>query len=127
MFTVIRRIFRSGWHGFWRDGEIAIATIFILFLSAILMSSLFLFKDVGKIVISEIQEKIDISVYFKEDILERDIFNIKEVISMPEEEIKTTSEKAQKPNLRRVRRFYRLRTLHHPRSVGYERLMGAKI
>jgi cell division transport system permease protein len=81
MFTSIRRIIRLGWQTFFRDGEIAVATIFILFLSVILMSSLFLFKDIGQFLISSIQDKVDISIYFKENTVEDEIFNIKEVIT----------------------------------------------
>jgi cell division transport system permease protein len=81
MFTLIKRIIRSGWRSFSRDGEVAVATIFILFLSVMLVSSLFLFKDISKLLISKIEDKIDISIYFKEDILEDDIFDIREIVS----------------------------------------------
>lgn len=80
-FELIRRALRSGWHSFYRDGEIAITTIFILFLAVMLVSSLFIFKDVGEFLILSIEEKIDISVYFKEEVFEEEIFDIRKQIA----------------------------------------------
>jgi len=81
MFTLIKRIFYSGWKSFFRDKETVVATIFVLFLAVMLVSSLFLFKDISQLMVSIIQEKIDISVYFKEQVTEKDILSIKEEIS----------------------------------------------
>ncbi len=80
MFTPIRRVIKSGFQAFRRDGEIAVATIFVLFLAVMLVSSLFLFKDISQFLISKIQERIDISIYFREDITEEDILSVKEKI-----------------------------------------------
>lgn len=81
MFTNIRRILRLGWQNFYRDGEIALATIFILFLSITLVSSLLIFKDISQLLIAKLQEKIDISVYFVEGAQEEDIFTMREEVS----------------------------------------------
>jgi len=85
MFTVLIRIFRSGWRSFYRDREIALATIFVLFLSVILSGSFFLFKDISQILVADLQEKIDVSVYFKEETPEEDILGVgKELSELPE-------------------------------------------
>ena len=42
ILELIKRMLRSGWHSFSRDGEIAVATIFILFLAVTLVGSLFI-------------------------------------------------------------------------------------
>ncbi len=85
MFTLLRRIIRSGWQSFRRDGEIAVATIFVLFLAVMLVSVLYLFRDVAHSLVENIQERIDISVYFKEDVAEADILEIKkEIFRFPE-------------------------------------------
>lgn len=85
MFTLIKRIFRSGWQSFSRDGEITVVTLFILFLAISLVTSLFLFKDISQLLISSIQEKVDISVYFKEGIPEEDVLSVKkEIAKIPE-------------------------------------------
>jgi len=85
MFDSIKRIIRSGWNSFSRDGEIALATIFILFLAVTTVSSLFLFKDASEFLLSKVEEKVDVSVYFREEITEGDIFDMREEIEkMPE-------------------------------------------
>ncbi len=85
MFTVLIRIFRSGWKSFYRDREIALATIFVLFLTVMLGGSFFLFKDISQILVADLQEKINVSVYFKEETLEEDILGVgKELSELPE-------------------------------------------
>jgi len=81
MFTSIKRIFKSGWQSFSRDGDIAAANIFIMTMTILLATSLFLFKNISQILISAIREKADISVYFKTAAQEEDILNIQEELS----------------------------------------------
>jgi len=81
MFTSIRRIFKSGWQNFSRDGGLSVATCFIMVITILLGSSLFLLKDINQFLTSSIQEKADISVYFKEDAAEEEIFNLEEELS----------------------------------------------
>jgi len=81
MMISIKRIIRSGWNIFSRDKEIALATIFTLFLAVCLVSSLFLFAKISQFIIVSTQEKIDISVYFKEEVDENDILGIQKEIS----------------------------------------------
>jgi len=81
MITAFKRIIKSGWLSFLRDGGLTFATIFIMVMAVFLIASLFLFKDVSQFLVSNIQEKADISVYFKEDASENDILNLKEEVS----------------------------------------------
>lgn len=81
MFTLIKRIFKSGWLSFSRDGGLAAATCFIMLIPIFLATSLFLLKDVSQFLISTVQEKADISVYFKESASEEDILKVEEEIS----------------------------------------------
>ena len=81
MVTLIKRIFKSGWLSFSRDGGLAAATCLIMLIPILLITSLFLLKDVGQFLISTIQEKADISVYFKEGAPEEDILKVKEEVS----------------------------------------------
>jgi len=85
MLILIKRMFRAGWQIFSRDKEVALATVFILFLAISLVSSLFLFTNLSNFIITSAQEKIDISVYFKEEADEDDILGIKkEIAKFPE-------------------------------------------
>lgn len=85
MLITLKRVFKSGWQDFSRDGGIAVATIFILVMVIFLVSTIFLSKDVSQFLIASLQEKADISVYFKEFVLEDDILKIKEKLSQAPE------------------------------------------
>jgi len=80
MLIVLKRIFHSGWKSFFQNIGLSIATVFVLVLIISLASSLFITKDITQFVISEFQEKVDISVYFKEDCPEENILVIKEKV-----------------------------------------------
>jgi len=85
MLTSIKRIFSLGWKAFVRERGIMVATIFVLFLVISLMGSLFLLRDMGEFLIASIQEKIDISIYFKDTASEDGILTIKkQIIEFPE-------------------------------------------
>lgn len=81
MFILIKRILKSGWLSFSRDGGLAAATCLIMLIPIFLATSLFLLKDVSQFLISTVQEKADISVYFKESASEEDILKVEEEIS----------------------------------------------
>ena len=93
MFVAFRRIFKLGWQSFSRDGGLAAATVFILVIVIALVTSLFILKEVSQFLIAELQEKVDISVYFKERASETEILNIKKELSkIPEvKEVKYVS------------------------------------
>jgi len=81
MITLTKRIFKAGWKNFLRDGGQNAATIFILVMVISAITFLYVFKDASQFLISSIQEKIDISVYFRNDTPEEDILNVRDEIS----------------------------------------------
>ena len=85
MITSIKRIFNLGWRSFVREKGIMVATIFVLFLVISLMGSIFLLRDMGESLVASVQERIDISIYFKDTASENDILTIKkQIIEFPE-------------------------------------------
>jgi len=80
MLTLLKRIFKSGWLNFSRDGALIAANIFIMAMVISAITSLFLFKNVSQVLISRLQEKVDISVYFKYETSEDEILKAKEEI-----------------------------------------------
>ncbi|MBM3257844.1 MAG: ABC transporter permease [Candidatus Nealsonbacteria bacterium] len=87
MITLIKRIFRAGWHGLTRDGGMMVANVFIMTMAVSVVTSLFLFSNISQFVIGSIQEKVDVSVYFKYEATESDIMQAKESIAeLPEVE-----------------------------------------
>lgn len=92
-FASLQRVFRSGWQGFSRDGGMVAANIFILTLAVSVFTALLIFGYSSDFVISEIQRKVDISVYFKYEIPEEEILSIKDSLNqVPEvKEVKYVS------------------------------------
>lgn len=80
MFIALSRIIKYGFIGFWRSGWLSIATIAVLFLAVQIFQWLIIFNVITKIAIDSLQEKIDISVYFKNDVPEDDILKVKSEI-----------------------------------------------
>lgn len=72
------RIFKSGWKNFWRNNGFAWATVFILIITICLVTCLFIFRKTTNSLIADLQERVDISVYFKNDSEESEIFAVKE-------------------------------------------------
>lgn len=85
MFTLLKRTIKAGWNNFSRDRMIVAANVFILVMTICAINSLFLLREVGQFLISSIQSKVDISVYFKLDTPEEDILKAKDdIAAVPE-------------------------------------------
>ncbi len=80
MVTIISRIFHYGFKNFWRNGWLSMATIAIMVLALFVVVSMSLFGVITKAATNSIQDKIDISVYFKETTSEDQILNVKETL-----------------------------------------------
>ncbi len=78
MFTVFSRILHYGFNNFRRNGWPSAATVAIMILASLVFVSLIFFNYVTGQAVSSIQDKIDISVYFKTNTSEDEILNIKQ-------------------------------------------------
>lgn len=76
-----KRIVKSGYNSFKRNVGLSVATIFAMFLAIIIITSFFLLNPVSEVLISNIKEKISISIYFEEGVREEEILQIKEEIA----------------------------------------------
>jgi len=73
----LKRIIKAGWKDFKRNLGLSLAAVFIMTVVISLASLLFLLRPVSQILISDIEEKVDVSVYFKEDVSAEQIFQVK--------------------------------------------------
>jgi len=80
MFTNSKRILAFALNDFSRNKGISIATIFVLTITILLVTGLFFFQGVAAYMTSQIQDKIDITAYFKDGTEEQDILNAKDEI-----------------------------------------------
>ena len=65
MITTLFRIIRYGFQSFWRNGWLSVATIMVMVLALLVFLGLLLFGVITEKAIITLQDKIDISVYFK--------------------------------------------------------------
>ena len=76
MFISLKRVFKFAWQGFLRNRVLGLEVMFIMAIAVFLITSLFLFQGISDFLIKEVQEKVDVSVYFKEAVLEEDILSV---------------------------------------------------
>ena len=85
MFTALSRIIKNGFVGFWRNGWLSTATISILIIALVVFECLIIFRVLTETALTAIQDKIDISVYFKSAVSEDEILKVKKAIeTLPE-------------------------------------------
>ncbi|MDE1970230.1 MAG: ABC transporter permease [Patescibacteria group bacterium] len=80
MFTALVRIFKYGFSSFWRSGLLTTATVAIMVVALSVFSGLIFFNVVTKTALTSLQDKIDITVYFKTDADEAAILQVKSAI-----------------------------------------------
>jgi len=80
VFTNLSRIIKYGLIGFWRNGWLSMATVAIVFLVLVGFGGLLIFNSITNIFITDIQDKIDISVYFKSNAPEDEVLRIQKAL-----------------------------------------------
>ena len=78
MLTAFKRIIKLGWKSLSYDWGVTATTVFVLVLTVSLITSIFLLKGVSQFLIDKVEEKIDISVYFKDDVDENKIMEVRD-------------------------------------------------
>lgn len=73
----IRRILKAGWRSFWRNSWLSAATILVMVLTIFMITGLVFFNVMTQGILSELKQKVDISVYFKQDAPENDVLEVK--------------------------------------------------
>lgn len=81
MFTSLKRIIKAGFLNFSRQGGLTFATVSIMVMTISLVTFLYFFQGIVQYLVLNLQEKVDVSVYFKKDSLEIEILGAKEEIS----------------------------------------------
>jgi len=81
MFTLTKRILKSGWLNFRRQTNLSFAACLILVITFSLITFLFLSHKVLNFALTEIKARADISVYFREDCPEKEISELKEKLT----------------------------------------------
>ncbi len=91
MITNFERIFNFAVTDFRRNKGSNIAAIFVLVVTILLATGLLMFQGMANHIISEIQNKIDITAYFKEGTGEENILSVKDEITNLSPDIKSVT------------------------------------
>ncbi len=85
MFVAFSRVIKFSLQDFWRNFWLSAATIAVLVLTLISVNFLILLNALTGTAIAEVKEKIDVSIYFKKDVSESQIGNIRSyLLSLPQ-------------------------------------------
>jgi len=85
MFNFLKKVIKNGWEGFWRQGFLTFATSLVIFIAVVIGTSLFFFQGGISYLISEIENKIDVSVTFSEGTSREKILQFREELASLEE------------------------------------------
>jgi cell division transport system permease protein len=85
IFTHFKRIVRTGFINFWRNGFLSFSAVIVLTLSLTVFGALIFGSAFGRALIKEVKDKVDINVYFTLDSQESEIFALRKTIqALPE-------------------------------------------
>ncbi len=77
MFTTLGRILSSGLKGFYRNFTISISAILILLISLLSFASIYLALELIKPSVAQLEQKVDVNLYFETDAPEEIILELK--------------------------------------------------
>ena len=73
MWTGFKRVVRSGFVGFWRNAFVSLAAIFVMTVSLFVIGSTMMIDKLLDVTLDNIQDKVDINVYFVTTADQKDI------------------------------------------------------
>lgn len=85
MATALYRLIKYGFQTFWRQRLLTVATTVVILLALLMFQMLVISGVVGTTALNSIQEKIDISIYFKTNTPEDEVLRVKRSLEELEE------------------------------------------
>lgn len=80
MFTNLKRVINFAFIDFSRNKGVSLAAVFVLVITITVATGFLFFQGISQYLISEVQDKIDITAYFKEETSEDQILKVKDEI-----------------------------------------------
>lgn len=110
IFTKARRVIRTGFVNFWRNGFLSLSSILVLSIALLVFGGLIFFSTLSDRFLDTVREKVDINVYFALDAKETDILDLQTTLDkMPE--VDTTEYVSREESLRRFKEKHQDNTL----------------
>ena len=86
----LRRIFRTGFVQFWRNGVVSLSAVLVMIITLFVIGSVIFSSALLKKSLVSIEEKVDVNVYFVTESNEADVLAVKTAIEkLPEVEFVT--------------------------------------
>ncbi len=84
-FTNTKRIFRAGFKNFWRSGSVSLASVLITTITLSVITALIFLQAILAFSLTEVKDKVDVTIYFTNKASESDILTMKSSIEkLPE-------------------------------------------
>ena len=81
----LKRVIRTGFINFWRNATVSLASVLVMTVSLFVITSLLLTSALNESIISLLKNKVDINVYLKTNVAEKDILDLQDKIkTLPE-------------------------------------------
>jgi len=80
MLTNLKHILKTGCLNFWRNKLPSFSTLAVMALALLMVAGLLLLGVLSQSLVASLQDKVDVSVYFKPDSSEKDVLSIKDII-----------------------------------------------
>jgi cell division transport system permease protein len=90
VFTTFKRITRTGFVNFWRNGFLSFAAIVIITLSLCAFGGIIFTSAFGRALLADVKDKVDINVYFALTSQQSDILSLQKEINVLPEVASTT-------------------------------------
>jgi len=85
MFRSLRRIIKTGFVNFWRNGFVSVSSVTVMTITLFVIGSLFFLNAFLETSLTSLKNKVDVNVYFVEDATEEEIRTIQtQLESLPE-------------------------------------------
>jgi len=84
----LKRIIHLAWQSFTRNKGLSFQVIFIMAVAVFFVASFFMARGIGLTLLTEIEKRVDISIYFKANIAEQDILKARDQIALFSDKIK---------------------------------------
>lgn len=85
MFTTLRRIVSAGFKGFYRNFTISISAVMVMTISLLSFANIYLVSELLKPSIAQLEQKVDVNIYFTPDASEEQILFIKQELESIDE------------------------------------------
>ncbi len=75
--TKVRRIMKSGFVSFWRNGSVSLASVLVMVVTLMVIASLFMTSNLLQSTLENIKNRVDINIYFSTTATEEDMATLK--------------------------------------------------